>query len=102
MIYHVARQEIINSNQLTKINFFKLNSKHVQYSLKINLIIIYVYHEKNIKHPLTKFKTNSLQPSIINFIHKRMSLCNTLRHLMCRLLTRLLLSNSTIPEIIYL
>ena len=51
MIYHVARQEIINSNQLTKINFFKLNSKHVQYSLKISLIMIYVYHEKNIKHP---------------------------------------------------
>ena len=99
MIYHVARQEIINSNQLTNIIFFKLNSKHVQYSLKIGLIIIYVYHEKNIKHPLTKFKTNSLQPSIINY---SMSLCNTLRHLMCRLLTRLLLSNSTIPEIIYL
>ena len=57
MIYHVSRQEIINSNQLTKIIFFKLNAKQVYYSLKIGLIIIYVYHVKNIKHPLIKFKT---------------------------------------------
>ena len=58
MNYYVSRQEIINSNELTIINFFKLYSKHVQNSLKIGLIIVYVYHEKNIKHPLTKFKTN--------------------------------------------
>ena len=60
MIYHVSRQEIINSNQLTKINFIKLNSKHIQYSLKIGLIILYVYRETNIKHPLTKIKRNKL------------------------------------------
>ena len=83
MIYHVSRQEIINSNQLTKNNFIKLNSKHIQYSLKIGLIILYVYRETNIKHPLTKIKRNKLiTTKQTNYIHKRMSLCNTLRHLL--------------------
>ena len=38
-----------------------------------------MYHEKNIKHPLTKFKTIEL--GMINYIHKRMSLRETLHHI---------------------
>ena len=55
--YHVSIQHFINSNQLSKINVSKLNSKQVSYLLKTGVIIICVCHEKNIKLLLDKFKT---------------------------------------------